>query len=361
MASPPGSSPGSTYYAATAPAPIPQMPPPGAVAPWYERGPSLYELVQKIRGGLQLYVVALLLQFVAAIVSAAVVGYTSAGLFGGSLDAAKAEGVASGAVGLGLLSGLAVFVAFILIIIAWLRWRDGIRPLPQAAMASGQLYALAAQEAVKNYSRTFWMFILQILSAIGFAIVLVAVIIGSVAGCIGQNSTTNSSGCATHVTGIIGNIVGVTVGYAVVVFVLTLLMYYFATTSLVGALRAIASPAEQTRLDRGRLFAILGVVLSPLGLLNLALVDGNINVPAIAFVGLISPLLLLYGFYELHGAYSSWTASKVDRGPPPTTPGAPGPYNPYGGFPPVAMPYPGAQPPPYAPPAPAPYAPPPPR
>jgi hypothetical protein len=359
MATPPGGAPGSPYYAATAPAPIASIPTPYGPPGSFYRGPPVPDLLGKIRGALTVYLVVLLLEFLAAIISSAVLGYTTAGLFSGVGSTSSVGGVASGLAGLSILTGLLGFIAFILIIVSWLRWRDGVKPLPDAAASAGAPYADDARKALTNYSRTFWVFIITLLSAIGFAIALVAIVIGSVAACLGQNTTSNST--CTNTTNVLGSIEGAVLGYSILAFLLGVLLYYFATTSLVVSIRALASPADQERLDRGRMVAILGAALAPLGLINDALAFVGHAVPAVALLGVISPFLLLLGFYLLYSAFSECLASGALNARFPATPSpfAHWPYDPQQPYaPPPAMPYPNVPlpnaPPPYAPPPPPP-------
>ena len=69
---------------------------------------------------------------------------------------------------------------------------------------------------------------------------------------------------------------------------LAFLQYYFASRSLVDALRPLVRTEQQERLDRGRLLMVDRAGLTPIGIVNAALLLGNDATPLVGFAGLIS-------------------------------------------------------------------------
>ncbi|MCI4320736.1 MAG: hypothetical protein L3K05_00290 [Thermoplasmata archaeon] len=345
------------YGGAQPPSPF-APPPPSGIAPvgppimgppaGWAYGPSVPELLGRVNEGVRWYLIVLILQFLGAAASAAVSGY----VLGGGAFAAPISGNTNGGAFASVLLlglGLAIFgvLAFVLTIVAWVKWRSGVRALPDAAPSMGAAYLESARLAARSYSRTIYAFIAEIVSSIALAIGITALIVaetlGSLPNCSGGNRTVPCS--STGSVSIPNSEIQAAIVVGGLVFELfAFLVYYFASTSLVAALAPLASPAQQEELHQGRLAVLLGAALLPLGLVAEVVGYVGPQIPALGFLGLVSPALLLYGMYRIHGAYSGW----CDAHPPPPM-GYAGPWaapapsyspgTPYGYAPPTGVPY----------------------
>jgi len=235
--------------------------------------------------------------------------------------------------------GLVGFLTLIFTIVSWVKWRSGIRPLPDSAAAYGPAYWNAAESAKKDYGRTVWSFLSIFIATIIFVIATVVYAVSQVLShCPGL--TANNTTCLSNTGVLVGGILGATLAFGLVVALLQFLMYFFSSRSLVDAVRPLSGPEEQKHLDRGRLAMVVGAALTPVGLVNAGLILYGHPFEPLAFVGILTPLLLLYGMYEIHGAYSRWLerpSLPPSLGPVGGQPYAPTPMGSYG--PPVAQPY----------------------
>ena len=308
--------------------------------PGWGYGPSVTGLLGRIRDGVRWYVIALILALINAVAGAVFTGFVS-GSFGSSFTSntksgALVSGSSAAVVALLLLVGLS---QFILIIVAWATWRGGVRPLPAAAAAQGGGYLESAQTAEKNYSRAVWTFVILLLTIVVAAIAVAALIVGSIAhNC--APPAKNLTPCTGTTIVPVGTLLGAQLGIGLVTEVFQFLIYFFATTSLVAALRPLASTTEQERVDRGRFWVLVGAALLPLGLVGLGLGALGVVVPGLGFLSVVPAVLILYGMYQIYESYQVWAAAH-----PPTAMGGSGPI---GGSGPML----------YAPPPAAPYGPP---
>jgi hypothetical protein len=289
----------------------PPLPPPPARG-WEFRPTPVSEYLGRIDDGIRWYLATLALTLLSAVISAAYVGYVVSGVFsGGSLSTSAASSLSPG-VSDGL--SLSAFVVLILTIVSWVKWRSGVLYLSQSAIEYGTGYLHAADTARKDYSRAVWSFLAILIGSIIFSIVLAAYVLSQLANSCSQfganNTTCLSNGVAVSAGGVVGGILA----FGLVAALLEFLQYYFASRSLVDALRPLASSEGQQRLDRGRLAMVVGAALTPVGLVNAGLILLGRGFPPLGFVGLLTPLLLLYGLYEIHQAYAAWLARPVPPG-----------------------------------------------
>jgi hypothetical protein len=319
---------------------VPVGPPIGFASPFVSYRPPAREFLRKIGDGIRWYLVVLLIDLIVGVLSAVLTGYVlspTLTLGGSSLPSAGVAGIST--VALIAVSGL-VFLAFVFTIVAWVVWRSGIRPLPDVAGEFGPAYAASAREAARDYGRTVLAFVALLLSGVVFAVVLEAYDLSRVVGECARRFPVNNTTCApapvsTASTGSLAIILA----FGAVAAVLGFLEYYFASRSLVDALRPLVSTTEQARLDRGRVIMVMGAALVPVGLVNAVLLLGSRALFEVGLAGLIAPILLFLGLYQIHRVYAAW--SKTPAGPVPPLAAYPSPS------PPVATPY-GAPPPPPA-------------
>jgi hypothetical protein len=327
---PPPSSP-ATSYPPFPPYPgpiVPVGPPLGSPTTSFSYGPSVREYLEKIHDGIRWYLATLLLMTFTAIGNVALTGYVVSTSFGTGANGAPSAGFASASTGALYLLGAIGFVAFILIIVSWVKWRSGIRPLPEVAMEYGPAYLASAQSAAKDYSRTVWSFLAILIGTVIFAIALAAYFVSQAINHCGPLHANNTS-CVTSAVSDVAGSLGIVLAFGLVIAIFQFLQYFFASRSLVDSLRPLVDDATKRTLDRGRLLMVVGAGLTPLGLVNAALLIGKDSVPALGLVGLITPVLLLVGLYHIHTGYASWFET-ASRPPPVGSGGAP---------PPMAMPY----------------------
>jgi hypothetical protein len=280
--------------------PLPPPPPGG----WAFRPTPIAELLAHIHSGIRWYLAALVLNLVAGAVSAALLGYIVGGVFsGGSVTTGATTTVSTG---VSDVLGLLGFLLLLLTVVAWVKWRSGVLYLPEAAVEYGVGYGLSAQSARKEYSRSLWSFLTILIGSFVFAIALAGYVVSKVASACAQAAANNTT-CATAGSGLSGTgLAEATLAFGLFAAVFEFLMYYFASRSLVDAIRPLCPSEGQGRLDRGRLAMVVGAALTPIGLLNAGLTILGTSFLPLAFAGLVTPVLLLYGLYEIDRAYSGW-------------------------------------------------------
>lgn len=344
MGAPPGAlrpPPPPTYYAPPYSGSMAPIGPPIGMPPTgYRYGPPARELIRKIGDGVRWYLITLVLSLLAAIGSAVLTGYVVSSAFGFGGTSLPSAGISASSAALSLGLGVLGILVFVFTIVAWLKWRSGVRQLPAAAMDFGPAYVTSAQSALKDYGRTIWSFLSILIGTVIFAIVLVAYILSQIFGhCSGPLQSNNTSCLSSSASNVSGT-VGIVLVFGLLVALLQFLEYFFASRSLVDSLRPLVPEPQQQRLDRGRLFMVIGAGLNPVGLINAALLIANHSVPVLGLVGLLTPTLLLLGLYQIHEVYVTWNSAPPQGGSP--SMGYPA-YQPY--QPPMAAPY-GAPPPP---------------
>lgn len=325
--------------------PYPSAPYLGPAASSDPRHSRTYRAVTRIRDSLSIYLIVPLLEVIGVVIVVAVVFSTHAylvGNFGGSgiggLVESNSAGISHADEGVGI-------IGLLLTLIAWWLWRGGVRDLAAASDEYGGEQRTAARQAQRNYSFTVYTWWGLFLFGIAFAVVLILSILDTV-----LRDINNGESATTAVSNALSNAIALLLVAAVISLVLTVLLYHFATRSLMSSLSAIASPAIRSSLRTGRTLVLLGAVLG-------ILAEGAIVSTDLYILGIVGPLLLVVGFLKLRGAYGDWL-----RDPPALTPSTPvlgAAAFPSGGWmapppPPPAPPASGSPPPPPPPPPPRP-------
>ncbi len=189
--------------------------------------------------------------------------------------------------------GILALIEFILVIIAWIRWRQGVKDLVSASWEYGALPHQGALDAEMDYTSTVLFFILGLVALIlggSFLVFFAFVSVGSPA-----------TGLATFVT------------YSLLVggiyFLLDFFMYYYASRSLLRSIWETANPGIRQKLDSGRLLMLVGGAFAGAGFLS------SFFRP-VGFIGFLGPLFLVWGLMRFESAYNEWLAF-----PPPCPPG----------------------------------------
>jgi len=304
------------------PGPTPLLPPMYATGPIPSdpRRTRTYGAVDRIRTSITLYLIIPLLSTIYALLVTAVLLSTNAfvvGNFGGGSGFGGLVESDSAAIAIpGELIGL---ITLVLTIVAWITWRRGVRELAEASGEYGEAQVGAAQQARKDYSYTVYTWLATFLFGIVVAVVVIIVLLDSI-----LHNINSGQSNATAAANALGSAVVILAVVAVISVALTVLLYHFASRSLVGAIGAVSSPTVKATLQRARSFILIGAVL---GILDVGVVASRV-LYALSVVG---TLLVLIGFLMMRSAYSAWLAA-----PPPAS-GVPGAgYVSVGSFPPPA-------------------------
>lgn len=274
-----------------------------------------FRAVDQIRRAITLYAfVPLFSALLAVFVTAVTLATNSYAL--GNFDGTSFGGVvASDSTVVTLLSGLTGLLLLVLTIVAWLTWRGGVREMRETAGEYGAHQVAAARSAERDYGRTVYTYIGILVFGVAVSVVLAVALFAAIAG----DVTSGQSGTSLISSAIAGLLVALLV-VALIGVVLSVLLYDFATRSLVGALAAIAPPATLRRLRQARSIILIGAVLQILG--AVVFVNGGLYA-----LSIVSPAVLFVGFCWLRSGYSAWMQS-----PPAPTGGAPTPFLTVGSF-----------------------------
>jgi len=283
------------------------------------RRTQTFQAVERIRISITLYLlVPLMSLFNAVVVTATVLtsGAFVVGNFGGSGIGGLIE---SNSAAIAITGELTAFIALILTIVAWLTWRGGVRDLADAPAEYGSAQFSAAQDARRDYGYTLYTWLAIFFFGIAVVVVIIALVLGTIV-----NNINSGEPSGTAAANAIGAVVGVLAVLAVVGIVLTILLYYFATRSLVGSISTVSTPAIRARLDRARTTILVGAVLGILA--EGALVDRLLYPLAI-----LGPLVLVVGFVLMRSGYAEWLGAPPVPGPSPMlAPGGAPPSPPLG-------------------------------
>ncbi|HTT25420.1 MAG TPA: hypothetical protein VMH90_00460 [Thermoplasmata archaeon] len=251
--------------------------------------------VRAVRSGVELYrwvaalgVIGQVLGLAIALADPSVGRLASLSSTGGISLSSTAPGFTGPALLLLLGSGLIGFLAFILSIVAFVRWRSGVIELRRSAVPPGPFEAPrltgAAAKAEGGYRRALWTMLIWLLTVIAGGVVIAVVLVSSL------GLMTNSNGTAvaptpSQVNHAVGSVVGYALALGGILLVIELVLAYFVTESLEGFLET--GPARPSPYDLGNVRGLvyLGMALGVATLLNTWVLGAG----AIAIAG---PLLL---------------------------------------------------------------------
>jgi hypothetical protein len=308
--------------APTPPGPVPPPPSPRISIDWGApdaRRTLTYRAVDQIRTGITIYLIVPLLSLITVLIATAAILATNSYVVGNYGGSGLGGLVRSNSAAVTISGELFGFVGLILTIVAWVTWRRGVQSLAPAAGEYAPQQVPAARQAEKDYDYTVYTFIAALVFGIAVAVLLVLLILSAVTSNI--NSGQSSS---TAVANALAASFGVLVVVGIVSVVLTVLLYHFATRSLVGSIAAIAAPATKARLQRARSIILVGAVLG-------ILAEGALVTRYLYPLALLGPLTLLIGFFLMRAAYSEWLAAPS---PPTGSAAAPTGFAPTVAFPP---------------------------
>lgn len=292
--------------------PVPYGMPPGA---------QTFEAVREIRKGTRVYQVFVLVNLLVAVTLLGVLA--AAGGLGGpgliqpptvpvgnntTTTAPFSQGPTfSALVSVEAISGVFGFVGLFLIIWSWVTWRGGIQRLPRVIGEFGPAAYARAESALKDYARTIYTFIAAILVAVGLVVALAVILFSAISGTL-SSSVTGAPGISVQTFQLE---VYATLAVGIVLsFVLSFLMFFFASRSLVGSIDAIADPGVRGTLASGRRWILVGAALPAFALL------GFVYLP-LMLISLAAGLVLFVGFTLIVRAYGTFLARPPQPAPPP--------------------------------------------
>jgi hypothetical protein len=273
------------------------------------RRTQTHRALEQIRTGITVYLLVPLFAAINALIITAVLLSSNAsfeGIYGGSGPGGV---VASNSPAITASGDLFGIIGFILIIVAWAIWRGGVRSLGAAAGEYGPRQVAAARRAERDYGRTVYTFLAIFVFTIVVVVFIVAIVVGAVAQTTSSGSglgPSSGGGNMTVIENPLAAAVGLIVAVAIIGVVLSVLLYHFATQSLVASLEAIASPGIVARLRLARSIVLVGAALQIFT--GAAVADRLLYVASLP-----SPILLLAGFLLMRSAYSEW----IEAPPPP--------------------------------------------
>src|SRR5260221_10010919 len=131
---------------------------------------STIRAVGEVRKGIYRYRIYLILAVISSLFTAgAGVVSNSAAFTGASIPTSIWTGNNTSSVtsapdasstGLSIVAGFVALIGFIVLLIAWVSWRGGVRQLVAAAPEFGPEHQRAVEEAERDYGRTVWTYIL---------------------------------------------------------------------------------------------------------------------------------------------------------------------------------------------------------
>ncbi|HZY69836.1 MAG TPA: hypothetical protein VFF67_02515 [Thermoplasmata archaeon] len=303
---------------------VPPTPPPfGAPLPgssqWW-MGPNPADerrrALGEIRSSISVYRIAVILLLLVALIDggyAVLTGVVVSGYFGSVSSGSATTAVSGSALGLAALGGVLGFAAFIVTLIAWWKWRGGVRRLDDPVVPYGES-PWGATGAKRYYSYTVWTFIISILATIGIVIAFAAVLLTSLNVHVNPNGTVTQPTQA-QIQSAIHSAFGVLIAAVVVAAVLTFLQYYFATTSLVRGARPGAPAGAVAQLEGGQRYVLIGAAVS------FVAIAGFVT-PYATFAAAIAPVLYLVGYTSILQGYDA-VIQAPPAGSPPAAPTGP--------------------------------------
>ncbi|MCI4348760.1 MAG: hypothetical protein L3J93_00865 [Thermoplasmata archaeon] len=308
-----------SYSSPPAGQPTPAPPPPPYGALWGSGWPGppgsgTADAVRELRRSITYYEIYLVISILITLVAVALLGsvvFGSAGSLLGPVSMGRMTVPTpnpGAAIAAAVLSVTFAIAGFIILVLAWSTWLGGSNKLARHAGEFGPQAAEAARRARSDWTVTTALFFVNIIVGVVFVVVLVFEIVSSLAPV--SNTTTTTSAPTVDFSQFVGLVVGVVLISALLAF----LLYWFATRGLVGGLGGIAPQEIRTEAETARTIILLGAILSVAG-------AAGYLVPPVRLVALVSPVVLLYGFWRLGGAYDRWLAH-------PPAPGLPRPLAP---------------------------------
>ncbi len=281
--------------------PLPQDPlPPPPPAPLYFLAPPPGSFtrsgLEKIRSSLDIYKFGVLLTLIsssitfllilyAVVATGSVMGPGSpfAGLsqLGCGVQNASTNSTCSGvgattpspAISLG--EDLLGVFAFILTVIAWLRWREGTQTVASYSWEGGPAHQETAHSALEDYSKTIWTFVLTIIVVVIGMGVLISMIFTAL--------TTVPPPTPQSIE---SEVLDFLIVFIVAAVVMEFLQYYFASRSIEEALTSLADPDTKAELAKARRLVLVGAALS--------------------FVPIVGGLCMFLGMFRFQTAYTTW-------------------------------------------------------
>jgi hypothetical protein len=177
--------------------------------------------------------------------------------------------------------------------------------LAPAAFEYGSPHVDNAAAASKDYSRAVIIWITQFVSTIIAAALLTFTIIAKT---LQFSATGTATRAAINYAELRQEVIIGFVVIGAVEWLFGILLYYFASRSLMESIVGLGTPAQRELLDGARRLILIGAGLQIVGTLSVVYTP-------LALLGVVPLVLLLLGFSRLVDAYDSWLASPARPGP----------------------------------------------
>jgi hypothetical protein len=278
-----------------------QEPSYGPVAPPDPSEP-IRRAYDEIGSGLDTFGYALLLQLATAGIGGLVLGFSGSGVipgttFGGS-SALPTLVSASEVSAASTLLGLLGILSLILILVSWMRWRSGAENLRVWGPALGPEFAERTARARADVSSTTSLWIVELVLGIIVALAIAALVFGSVVSQLPKNGTTVPTAADLFTPGTIAAIDVALAVSTILATGLNLLLYAFATRSLLNTIAPYAGPAHWASALQGRRIVLVGALLGVVAVVGLL-------VPGTGVVAVVPGGLVAFGYYRIRAAYRS--------------------------------------------------------
>ncbi len=297
--------------------PLPPSPPYSPPAPSPDREVRTRGAVESILASIRRYLIVLALNFFTTLIFAGVAfsvgspagfgvsAYVSCGANPSDLPVAAAA--QSGLMGWTYIADFFGLVALVVTLLAWLKWREGVRVLEQSSIEGGRDHVLAVVGARRYFSYTVWIWVGFIILSIAVVLLGVGVITATFVSGLQTNSTFQ---CTSELVGAVNaelRTLVTVLGIGSAVY--SILLYWCATRSLSMSIGSISGPSTRRQLKEASWLILAGAGLT-FGAIGLG------YAVAFSLFSVASVTLLLVGFWRLDHAYTGWLSPRPPLGPP---------------------------------------------
>jgi hypothetical protein len=259
--------------------------------------PPEVQAVRSVRRGVRLYRWAVILAIGTQLVGVALLfadpSYGKIFDLSSSTGATLSSGVGGGsgaAVALLALAALLGLAGFVLSLVAFTDWREGVLALRQVTVVSGTYSVVpptgAAAKAHRGYRLALWTILVLILASVTLGVVSAVIIFGGLHGTIASNGTLVPAP-TSQVNASLTEVFRLGLGFGVVALAIQLVLARYVTESLEGIVDLTGPRTSPESLRTTRLLVYAGVVVGVGGLLNAVYIG-------LGAVAVLSPILFFF-------------------------------------------------------------------